>query len=351
MPRGAALQSEILSESEEETPSFAVVAVTRAEIPRITKWPATGWHGHYHWIDHQRGPSSQIIQSGDMVDLIIWDSQDNSLLTSPAQKSVEMRGLQVSSAGTIFIPYINDVVIRGLTQDAARTRIQGKLEQIVPSAQVQLTSAQGMRNSIDIIGGVNKPGTFPLRSRDMTILNAISQGGGVAASLRFPIVRLIRGGSTFTIPAKSLYENASKNTTLRGNDKIIVEEDPRIFTALGATGIENVIPFNKEHVSALEALSLLGGISETRANPKGVLILREYAASQVNSMRGPIMQQVIFTIDLTSADGLFAARNFQINPNDTVLATESPITAARTILGLFGSALGLGTQIVSANGG
>jgi len=56
------------------------------------------------------------------------------------------------------------------------------------------------------------------------------------------------------------------------------------------------------------------------------------------------MQQVVFTFDLTSADGLFAARNFRINPNDTVLATESPITMAQTVFSLVGTAFGLTRQ-------
>jgi polysaccharide export outer membrane protein len=60
---------------------------------------------------------------------------------------------------------------------------------------------------------------------------------------------------------------------------------------------------------------------------------------------------VVFTFDLTSADGLFAARQFQIQSGDTVLATESPVTNARTILGLFGSVFGVTAQAtaVAAN--
>jgi polysaccharide export outer membrane protein len=57
------------------------------------------------------------------------------------------------------------------------------------------------------------------------------------------------------------------------------------------------------------------------------------------------MEQVIFTFDLTSADGLFAARNFQINPDDTILATESPVTATRTVLGLVGAVFGMANVI------
>jgi len=56
---------------------------------------------------------------------------------------------------------------------------------------------------------------------------------------------------------------------------------------------------------------------------------------------GPADSRVIFAVDLTSADGLFSAGRFRIMPRDLVLATESPVTSARTILGLFGATLGI----------
>ena len=53
---------------------------------------------------------------------------------------------------------------------------------------------------------------------------------------------------------------------------------------------------------------------------------------------------MIFAMDLTSADGLFSAKNFEINPGDVVLATESPVVNVRTIFSLVGSLLGISTN-------
>jgi len=75
-------------------------------------------------------------------------------------------------------------------------------------------------------------------------------------------------------------------------------------------------------------------------------VLRDYSAKAVRAdTKGPNQQQVVFTFDLTSADGLFAARKFQINPKDTVLATESPVTAVQTIFRLLGSVVGISNNI------
>ena len=57
--------------------------------------------------------------------------------------------------------------------------------------------------------------------------------------------------------------------------------------------------------------------------------------------KGPAMSQVVFTFDLTSADGLFAARSFLIHPKDTILVTESPVAATSAILGLLSGVLGV----------
>ena len=341
--------NEIVKEKNSETPSFQVVDVTRANVAALHEWPATGWRGGYHWLKGGRGPEGNIIRTGDLIDLIIWDSQENSLLASPEAKMVRMEGLTVSPTGKIFVPYAKEIEIRGMTPDSARNEIERMLKPVAPDAQVQVLHRSGQSNSADLVSGVASPGTYPLEGRNVTILSLIAKGGGISTALRNPLVRLIRNGKTYEVRADDLFANASKNIVVRGNDKVLVQEDDRYFTAFGATGREELVYFEKEQISALEAMSVIGGLSDSRANPRGVLVLRDYSASQLRSDgKGPEMQQVVFTFDLTEADGLFAARKFEINPRDTVLATESPITAARTIMGLIGSVVGVGTTVSSA---
>ncbi|WP_425040061.1 polysaccharide biosynthesis/export family protein [Primorskyibacter sp. S187A] len=319
--------------------------MTRDIVPDLAAWPATGWHGHYHWIESSHGPASNTLQAGDLVNLRIWDNQVNSLLTGPNTNMVSIDGITVSPSGTIFVPYVDDVVVRGMTPDRARRKIQNELAPIAPDAQVQLTQVQGASNSVSVVAGVGAPGSFPLPNRNTTILNVLALAGGINDDLRNPIVSLVRGSKTYTIPAADLFASADKNTRVRGGDKILVEEDDRSFTALGASGIENIIYFPKEQVHAIEALSLMGGINDNRADPKGVLVLREYSVPALNTnAMGPTNQQVVFVMDLTSAEGLFAARKFQIHPGDTVLATESPVTVVSTIFRIIGQAFGLSTQ-------
>lgn len=340
LPRGAALQSEIISAANDENAPFAVYPVNRESVVGLQKWPR--WAGYQSWVGRTRGPASPIISAGDTLDLVIWDNSENSLLLSPGAKVVDMQGIQVAPDGSVFVPYLGRIHVRGQSPEGAREQIQTDLEQILPSAQVQLRYTAGASSSVSLVGGVASPGTFPLPDRNFTVLKLISLGGGVPATLRNPRVKLVRDGKTFQTSLSRLYDNANADVVLQGGDKLIIEQDDRFFQALGSTGREELIYFTKDTINALEAVSLVGGLDDNRADPKGVLILREYDSDQVRTDgTGPSRTDVVFTIDLTNADGLFSAKRFLIEPKDVVLVTESPVAKSQTILRLIGSAVGV----------
>lgn len=347
-PRGAALQSEILRGQGSEEAEFQVINVTEATVKQVDHWPPTGWPGSYRWLGNSSGANSPLIASGDQISLVIWDPQSNSLIAGEGERSVALPNLTVSPEGTLFVPYVGDVTVRGKTPSQVRQEIEIALAPTVPSAQVQLTVAVGRLNSVDLVTGVGRAGPYPLEDRNTTILSLIAQAGGIATNLRNPLVRLIRSGQTYEIRSESLFSDGSKNILMKGGDKVFVEEDRRFFTALGAAGREELIFFDREKISAMEALSLVGGLVDARADPKGILVLRNYPESAVrNDGSGPQKPQIVFTIDLTNAAGLFAARAFEINPGDTILVTESPVVAASSIMGLIGSAFGLRNTVSS----
>ncbi|MEC8295895.1 MAG: polysaccharide biosynthesis/export family protein [Pseudomonadota bacterium] len=349
VPRGSALSSEILSEQNSDAPSYQVVSVTRDNVAELTAWPVTGWKGEYKWLANPRGPQSQLIRTGDVVSVVVWDNQDNSLLSNGVSKQASLPPMVVSASGMIFMPYVGEVEIRNLTQPAARAKIQEAMTEVAPEAQVQLAVQQGAGNAADLVGGVSAPGSYPLPSRNYSILSLIAAGGGISPGLENPLVRLLRGGHVYEIRAEQLMADPNLNTILRGGDKVVVAEDDRFFTALGATGREEVVPFTRESLTAMEALSTVGGLSDSRADLKSVLVLRDYPVDDTvptpegadYSAKGPLQEQVVFAFDLTSADGLFVARKFEINPKDTVLGTETVVTSARTVLGLIGSVVGV----------
>ena len=347
LPRGAPVEREILSVSQGETADFAVHPVTRDFLSVMAAWPRPG-ERHLGWIPASGGARTQVIATGDTLEITIWDSNESSLISVPGQRAVQIQALDVAPDGTVFVPYVGNTRVAGMTLQVARETLQQEIDRIVPSSQVQLSMVEGRTNSVDLVGGVGSPGSFPMPDRNFTLLNLIAMGGGVQAGLANPQVRLIRGGEIYGMSIARLYANPRLDTLLVGGDQVIVEDDRRYFLSLGAAGRQSQHPFTQDEISALDAISIIGGVESRRGNPGGILILREYPESAVRAdARGPDQARVVFSLDLTSADGLFSARNFHIAHGDLVLVTESPITSAQTIFGLVGAVFGLANQ--SAN--
>mgnify|MGYP000082494787 CR=1 FL=1 len=353
VPRGAGFQSEVLAASDtmeqpngEPVYGFSVFEIRRDILPSLANWPGKGGR-HYNWITRQQQPASLLIAAGDVLNVTIWDAEENSLLTNAGQRVAQLQEIQVNSDGRIFIPFVGNLRVSGMSPQTARARIESQLTQTIPSAQVQISVAPGRANTANLVGGVNAPGVYPLPDRNYTLLSLLSQGAGVSGSLENPQVRLMRGSKIYGIPLARIYDDPDLDTTLVGGDRIIIEDDDRYFLSLGATGSEAIHKFPKEQVSALDALSIVGGVSDSRADPQGILILREYSASAVRAdiSAGPPQTRIVFSIDLTRADGLFSAAKFNVQPGDLVYATESPVNAAQTIFSIFGSVLGITSRL------
>ena len=346
-PRNAARLSEILASAEDDPyQDYAIYPVTRDLLPRVETWPVTGSGPRGGWISRGGGANGQTIASGDRLTLTIWDNEENSLLTSNGNKAVTMEGVAVAPDGTIFVPYIGQVRVAGATAEAARGTIQTRLEEIVPSAQVQLAQEAGRMNSVDVVAGVAAPRSYPLEDRNTSVLSLIARAGGVREGLDNPVVRLVRGGQVHVTTLEQLYENPALDTVLRGGDKIIVEEDPRYFLAIGATGRQQQVRFTRQKLMAADAIALMGGVHAGRADPRGLLILREYPeGARGDGIRGPEQARAIFIVDLTSADGLFSAGRFEIHPDDILYASESPLNAVYATTNIIGTFLGLATRI------
>lgn len=346
VPGGTGTAGQILEGAEADDATFSVQPVTRETLPVLSKWPSTERAAVSGWIERNKGPASQIIAPGDLIDLSIWDNEESSLLAQPQQKVVAMNGLAVSPSGTVFLPYVDEVYIAKMSPDEARAAIQQKFVSIIPSAQVQLNHVAGRQSSVDLVSGVSKPGNYVLPDRDFTVLSLIAQGGGIPENLVNPQVRLMRDGKLFGISRDKLLSSPGLDTTLRGGDKVYVESDRRYFLSLGAAGKEAQIPFPSDTISALDAVSLIGGVNDIRGDPKGVLVLRDYPSTALRSDgTGPDKERVIFALDLTTADGLFSAGEFAVHDRDLVLISESPLTATDAIVGLVYTALGIGVRV------
>ena len=348
-PRGAGFQTEVLAASRSATADaaaqydFAVEPVTRNRLAALQDWPRVGPAPH-GWLNSTASTGAPVISAGDLLSITIWDAAENSLLVGAGQRVTQLEAIEVAPNGEIFLPFVGDVNVAGMTAAAARARIESVMLGSSPSAQVQLSMTPGQAKTVNLVSGVNAPGRYPLPDRAYGVLALLSEGGGVDTSLVNPQVKLFRGSRIYSTSVEKLFANPALDTTLQGRDRVIVAEEDRMFLSLGATGTQAQHLFPDDRVTALDALAVIGGLAEDRANAQGILILRTYPNAAVGA-NGPTKPWVVFTLDLTTADGLFSAKSFEIMPGDLIYGTESPVSSAQTIFTLFGSALGVAARL------
>ena len=156
----------------------------------------------------------------------------------------------------------------------------------------------------------------------------LAKAGGVSIEPGAALVRLTRSGQTGKVWLKDLWEHPSLDIALRPGDQIVIEEDQRKFTALGATGSQAMVPFKTETLSAIEAIATVGGLQTMNADPTGVFVFRNEPAEIANAVLGRKdlqgAQRMIYVLDLTQPNGMFEARDFLIRDGDTVYVTEAP---------------------------
>ena len=340
MPRGAPSRSELL-DSGTENVDFALEIVTPQRLETYAGWGGSDPRRSRRWLSGGSLPSDQRLEPGDQLTLRIWDAEESSLITAPGARFSDVTNVVVGASGFVTLPYIDEVNVRGLTLETARERLQERLTEIIPSAQVQVSVQQGRRNSVSMLGGVVTPGAYPLTERNLPLTSMIASAGGVVPTLSNPQVQITRGGEVYRRSLRHVLADPANDPPLRGGDRVVVEEDPRRFLALGATGRQEVITFDDESVSALRAVSLMGGIDDARADPEGLLVLRRYSQAAVDRPNGPPHRRMVFSFDLTNAESLFSADEFHLVDGDVVLATQAPATTARRVLSLFGAVLGI----------
>jgi polysaccharide export outer membrane protein len=201
------------------------------------------------------------------------------------------------------------------------------------------------------MGGVSRPGIYPIQAPTRHLSAMLASAGGVALVPDVAQVRLERGGRTGRIWLQDLYDNPGLDVALRSGDRIMVEEDRRSFTALGASTQQARVNFNTRDMSALEAIAAVGGLNGAAADPTGVFVFRQERSDVANRVlgRGDLVgpQRMAYLLDLTRPEGLFSAREFIIRDDDTVYITEAPFASWSRVLSVATTAVSLGGSVAA----
>lgn len=333
LPRSGPTKNEIFSGAVQRQGDSFVVTVDDQVTAMTSVIPALGFA---EGLTSAAALGSDVIRPGDTLGLTIWENVEDGLLASASAGGSALEEIQVDSAGFIFVPYAGRIRASGNTTEAVRRIITEKLEAQTPDPQVVIRRMAGDGATVSLIGGVGAQGVYAIERPNRTLTAMLATAGGITLPPEITQITLMRGAHKGTIWLQDLYTDPKLDVALRGGDRILVEADTRFFTALGATGAQQKVPFDTQSISAIEALARVGGLSTGIADPTGVFVFRNEPAEIANVVlgRGDLIgpQRMIYVLDMTSPNGVFIARDFAIRDADTVYVTEAPYTQFSKVL-------------------
>lgn len=295
---------------------------------------------------------SDTIRPGDTLGLTIWENVDDGLIVPSGGNAATLEEVQVDGAGFIFVPYAGRIRAAGNSPEAIRRIITDKLEDQTPDPQVQVRRIAGDGSTVSLVGSVGGQGVYAIERPTRTLSAMLARAGGVTIEPEIAQITVIRGHAKGKIWFQDLFDNPEFDIALRGGDRILVEEDTRAFTALGATGTQARVPFETQNISAVEAIAQVGGLLSASADPTGVFVFRNEPAEIANQVLGRDdligAQRMVYVLDLTEPNGMFMARDFVIRDQDTLYVTEAPFTQWNKTISALTGTLGTVTTLTTA---
>lgn len=335
LPRSGPNKSEIYKGSVLKQGDAFVVQVN-SRVTRATS--VTPSYGFSNAFLNAGVIGSDQIAAGDKLSLTVYENvKDDPLLGNSGQRLSQLNELQVDGSGEIFIPYAGRIRAAGKSPEELRNEIAGKLDSQTPDPQVIVQRVAGDGSTVSIAGEANSQGIYAIERPTRTLSTMLARAGGVKIDPGQAIIRVTRHGQTGKVWLQDLYQNPALDIALRPGDQIVVEKDSRAFTALGATGAQNRVPFETQTLSAIEAIAIVGGLNTNLADPTGVFVFRNEPSEIANAVLGRNdlvgAQRMVYVLDLTQPTGMFEARDFLVRDGDTVYVTEAPYVQWQKAIG------------------
>jgi polysaccharide export outer membrane protein len=197
------------------------------------------------------------------------------------------RTVRVSGDGTMDLPLIGSIPVRGLTPEGVALEVAERLRnRFVQDPQVSVFVKEFHSQTVSLLGAVSSPATYPLVGR-RNLLQILADAGGLspsAGNVLF-VFRLSDDGRSarLSVPLSELLiqGNPRWNIWLRPGDIVSVPPEAAVsVSVLGAVSSPGVykLPVG-DGASVLNAVARAGGLND-RASKSGIQIKRRDASGE-----------------------------------------------------------------------
>lgn len=263
------------------------------------------------------------LSSGDILKIRISETKDGGVFAPLAGGGTSFDNVRIDYKGTISLPYVGRIKVAGLDPAGVQTAIRERLEGVTVEPQVYVEIIADRGSSVLVSGEVKNPGRFSMLDGPLTLIDAIAEAGGATQPPYQVDVVIRRGASVRRMPLEQVLNG--NNQQLRPGDEVTLEREAKVFNALGALQKTGQIDFPKSNPSLMDALSQAGGLSDTKANNKGVFVFRLREPRAWRDAAGKWQEgPVIFQFDMSKPEMMFVAQAFGVQNGDTIYVTNAP---------------------------
>jgi polysaccharide biosynthesis/export protein len=285
------------------------------------------------------------VGAGDVIEVSIWEAPPATLFsnssvdprTQSSTRAVTLSDLLVDGEGTIRIPFAGRVQASGQTLGAIEAEIVKRLTGKANQPEVLVRLVKNTSLNATVVGEVNTSVRFPLSPSGEKLLDAIAAAGGVRQSVNKITIQLTRGKDVFAMPLDSIIRDPRQNVPLIRGDVITALYQTNSFTALGATGKNEEVPFEAQGISLAQALARSGGLQDSRSDARGVFIFRFEPKPALKWATEPVttaddLVPVVYRIDLKNPNSFFVMQGFAINNKDLLYVSNAPAAELQKFL-------------------
>lgn len=310
-----------------------------------------------------RTTGGPVLGPGDVLAITVMEPASGGVFSGINSQSVggqsaalvTLPEMSVDSQGTITFPLVGSVHVAGLTTRQVGTKLEEELKSRIIQPQVIVRLVGNQANKVIIAGAVKTPGEFDVTAAGETLLQLVTRAGGPAVPPSDVIVELTRNGTTRSVRLQALINQPTADVRLKGGDFVNLAVKPRIYLMMGAIGRTTEAPLPPEKVTLANALARNGGLIDSRADVKGVFVLR-YETKQVVNQLTPDQPAdtpyvpVVYQFNFAATSGFFLADSFVLRDRDIIFLSNAPSVELQKFLDVFRVAVSPALTAVSVAG-
>lgn len=288
------------------------------------------------------------VNVGDVLEISIWEAPPAVLFggtfSSEGQGSGHLTQLpaqMVNPKGTVTVPFVGNIRVAGKTPEAIQSQIVGALQRKANQPQVLVKIANNNSADVTVIRQGNSI-RMPLTANNERVLDAVAAVGGTTENIEDVTVKLTRGSQVKTLAFETLISDPAQNIMLRAGDVVSLLNTPYSFTGLGAVGNNQQMKFSSKGITLAEAIGKMGGLIDTRSDPRGVFVFRHVPFTHLSLEQQAQWEAkgygigmdvpTVYRVNLLEPQSIFLLQRFPMQDKDIVYVSNAPLSEFQKFL-------------------